>query len=137
MGRLKRINGTNTIIDMGTVNASFLQYAQDLKQLGVKNWYFCLEIKDIELIKINPHAVDPRTGLPALTKDQVSRVITECFRNPWYFLREVCRIPDPGNPKGIMYKANRGNMAMTYLFLHGVDSWLNLPRRRNCCLVTV
>ena len=32
--------------DTGTSNKSFLQVAKDLKALGVKEWYFMVEIKD-------------------------------------------------------------------------------------------
>jgi hypothetical protein len=125
--RLKRIG--NKIYDIGTANTSFLQLAKDLRTLGVKKWYFLLELNDPTLINVNPHAVDSN-GNTTLTRDQIARVITECRRNLWYYLREVCRIPDPGNPKGVMYKANRGNIAQAFCILHGIDSWLCLPRQQ-------
>lgn len=125
--RIKRFKGK--YYDMLTGNASFLQLALDLKTLGVENWFFLLEIKDYALINVDPHAQD-KDGHTTLTKDQIDRIIVECTRNVWYFLREVCRIPDPGNPHGIPYKANRGNIAQTWLILHGIDSWLCLPRQQ-------
>lgn len=128
MARLKRIG--KKIYDFGTSNNSFLQLAVDLRTLGVKNWAFMLELKDPSLISINPYSVDKKTGRCNLTKDQIERVITECTRNPWYYLREVARIPDPGNPNGVPYKANRGNIAQVWCLLHGIDSWLNLPRQQ-------
>lgn len=131
MGRLKRINGK--IYDIGTSNTSWLQLASDLKTLGVKNWYFMLELKDHTLVNVDPYQCDDN-GMCTLTRDQIARIVTECRRNPWYYLREVCRIPDSGNPKGIPYEANRGNIAQAFLFLHGIDSWLCLPRR-TCCLL--
>lgn len=131
LARLKRIN--NKIYDIGTANISWLQLASDLKELGVKNWYFMLELKDPSLIAIDPYKCDDN-GNCTLTRDEIARVVTECRRNPWYYLREVARIPDPGNPKGIPYRANRGNIAQAFLFLHGIDSWLCLPRR-TCCLL--
>ena len=42
--RIKRIKGR--YYDTGTKNKSFLQVAKDLKQLGIKNYYFMLEIRD-------------------------------------------------------------------------------------------
>ena len=127
MGRLKKYNGR--LYDIGTSNVSFLQLATDLKQLGVKNYYFMLEVYDPVVLTIDPYKCD-ENGVCTLTKDEIVRVVTECRRNPWYYLREVCRIPDPGNPKGIPYKANRGNIAQAFLFLHGIDSWLCLPRQQ-------
>lgn len=118
--RIKRVG--NKFYDVGTANKSFLQVAKDLKSLGIHNYYFMLEIYDYSLVNIDPHAKN-------LTRDQISRIITECTRNPWYYLREVCRIPDQGGV-GIPFKANRGNIAQTWLTLHGIDSWLCLPRQQ-------
>lgn len=118
--RIKRIG--NKFYDVGTANKSFLQVAKDLKSLGIHNYYFMLEIYDYSLVNIDPYAEN-------LTKDQISRIMTECTRNPWYYLREVCRIPDQGGV-GIPFKANRGNIAQTWLTLHGIDSWLCLPRQQ-------
>ena len=118
--RIKRIG--NKYYDTGTSNKSFLQVAKDLKSLGIHNYYFMLEIYDYSLVNIDPYAEN-------LTRDQISRIMTECTRNPWYYLREICRIPDQGGV-GIPYKANRGNIAQTWLTLHGIDSWLCLPRQQ-------
>lgn len=118
--RIKRIG--NKFYDVGTANKSFLQVAKDLKSLGIHNYYFMLEIYDYNLVNIDPHTEN-------LTRDQISRIMTECTRNPWYYLREVCRIPDQGGV-GIPFKANRGNIAQTWLTLHGIDSWLCLPRQQ-------
>lgn len=126
--RIKHIRGK--FYDIGTGNVSFKQLATDLRELGVKEYYFMLEIKDYSLAGVNPYQCDQKTGKSTLTEDQVRRIIAECARNPWYYLREICRIPDSGNPAGIPYNANRGNIAQTYLFLNGIDSWLCLPRQQ-------
>lgn len=130
LGRIKRFRSPDgdRFFDIGTSNVSFLQLAMDLKSLGVTNYFFMLEIYDISLVHVDPHKVDDK-GNCALTKDEVLRVLAECRRNPWYYLREVCRIPDNGNPAGIPYKANRGNIAQAWCIIHGIDSWLCLPRR--------
>lgn len=108
--------------DTGTKNKSFLQVAKDLKTLGIKNFYFMLEIYDYTLIDVDPYADN-------LTIDQISRIQTECVRNIWYYLREVARIPSPGG-QPVPFKANRGNIAQTWCILHGLDSWLCLPRQQ-------
>ena len=119
----------NKYYDLGTTNKSFLKVAKDLKTLGIRNCYFMLEIYDYSLIDINPHQCDEQ-GNCNLSKDQVSRIIMECMRNPWYFLREVVRIPEPGGAP-VPYKANRGNIAQAWCMWKGIDSWLCLPRRKN------
>ena len=125
--RIARVG--NHFYDMGTANRSFVQVAKDLHTLGVKNCYFMLELYDISLVNVDPYAVDPKTGKTSLTKDQIARIINECVRNPWYYLREISRIPEQGG-SGIPYKANRGNIAQAWCFLHHLDSWLSLPRRK-------
>lgn len=115
--------------DMGTSNKSFIQVAKDLKSLGIKNCLFMLEIKDPSLIGIDPFSVDKTTKKCNLTQDQVSRIMTECYRNPWYYLREVCRIKDPGGIS-VPYLANRGNIAQAWCIWKGYDSWLCLPRQK-------
>lgn len=127
MGRIKIFGGR--YYDIGTSNISFLEVAKDLKTVGVKNWYFMLEIKDYSLVGVDPHAAD-KDGKCTLTRDQIERIHLECRRNPWYYLRECARIPDPGNPLGVPYKANRGNLAQAWAFFHGIDSWLCLTRQQ-------
>ena len=117
--RIQRIKGR--YYDTGTKNKSFLQVAKDLKSLGIKNFYFMLEIYDVSLIDVDPYADN-------LTMDQISRIMTECTRNIWYYLREISRIPSQGGT-GVPFKANRGNIAQTWCIVHGIDSWLCLPRR--------
>ena len=131
MGRIKRYRTPqgDKFFDTGTSNVSFLQLAMDLKTLGVKNYFFMLEIVDISLVHVNPYAVDDK-GNPTLTKDEVLRILAECRRNPWYYLREICRIPDQGNPNGVPYKANRGNIAQAWCIVHGIDSLLCLQREQ-------
>lgn len=118
--RIKKIRGK--FYDVGTANKSFLQVAKDLQQLGIKNYYFMLEIYDYSLVDVDPYAEN-------LTMDQISRIMNECTRNIWYYLREICRIPNQGGV-GVSFKANRGNIAQTWCILHGLDSWLTLPRQQ-------
>ena len=119
MGRIKRIKGR--YYDTGTANKTFLQVASDLRTVGVKNYYFMLEIIDYSLVGVDPY----EENLPI---DIISRIITECTRNIWYYLREVAKIPQPGGTS-IHFKANRGNIAQIWCTIHGIDSWLCLPRR--------
>lgn len=110
------------IIDINTRNLSFIQTAVDLKHLGIKNNMFFLRLYDPSLRGVDPYD-------PDLTEDQVFRIINECIVNPWYYLREVARIPDQGNTAGIPYQLNRANLAATWCFLHNLDHYLVIPRQ--------
>ena len=118
--RIKRIKGK--YYDTGTKNSSFLQVASDLKRLGIKHFYFMLEIYDYTLVDVDPYS-------PNLTREQISRIMTECTRNIWYYLREICRIPSQGGVP-VRFKANRGNIAQIWCLVRGIDSWLCLPRQQ-------
>lgn len=110
------------IYDTDTPNISFIQTAVDLKKLGIKNNMFFLKLYDPSLRGVDPHS-------PYLSNDQIIRIVNECIVNPWYFLREVARIPDQGNPKGVPYLLNRANLASTWCFLHGIDHYEVIPRQ--------
>lgn len=120
IGRIKRINGK--FYDFGTSNKSFLQLAADLKKVGIKNYFFMLEICDPNVAYLDPYK-------PNITAHEVAMITTEITRNMWYYIREVARIPDQGGVP-VPYLANRGNIAQAWCFKNGIDSWLNLPRQR-------
>ncbi len=109
------------IYDVDTKNISFLQTAMDLKNLGIKNNMFFLKLYDISLRGVDPYS-------PFLTEEQIFRIINECVVNPWYFLREICLIPDQGS-NGIPYQLNRANLAATWCFLNGIDIYEVIARQ--------
>lgn len=106
----------NAIYDTQTKNTSFLNYARMLYRMGVKNYRFCLVLTQPELQGVDPY--DPH--LDTITK---IKIWNECCINPWYLLREVARV------KGSRYKANRGNMALMWLFFNHIDLFLIQPRQ--------
>lgn len=109
------------IYDINTKNISFIQTAKDLKMLGIKNNMFFLKLYDKSIQGLDPYS-------KLLTHEQVIKIINECIINPWYFIREVARIPEQGGT-GIPYQLNRGNLAATWCFINGVDHYLVLPRQ--------
>lgn len=78
--------GRKYIYDVQTKNISFIQTSVDLKRLGIKNHMFFLKLYDPSLRGVDPHS-------PTLTDDQIIRIINECIINPWFYLREVARVP--------------------------------------------
>ena len=119
------IHETNNVFyDTETNNLSFLQVASDLKKLGIKNNMFFLRLYDRGLQGIDPHG-----PITVMSNELCQRIMAECIRNPWYYLREVCRIPDQGNSNGIPYKLNRANLAATWCFVNNIDHYLTIPRQ--------
>ena len=117
--RLKKINGK--LYDFKSPNKSFLKVALELKTLGVKEYYFMLEVKNPIITTIDPWS-------PTITADQIRWVILECIQNVWYFLREIVMIPEQGGLP-MHYQAHRGNIAQAWCATHGIDSDLNIPRQ--------
>ena len=107
-----------------TTNQSFIDMHYYLKSIGIQNNDFFLALLDTGLAGIDPR--DP--NLPSHMK---ARVMLECQRNYWYFLREVIRIPVQGGTvgSGIRYKLHRGNLAMNFLFILNFNQFDELPRQ--------
>lgn len=114
---------------INTRNISFLQTANDLQKLGIKNCMFFLKLYDKSLEYVDPHS-------PHITPEQIVAVINECLINPWYFLRECVRIPEQGG-NGIPYQLHRANLAATFCFLNGIDHYLVIPRQKGKTQSTV
>ena len=114
----------NITYHMSTTNQSFLDMHYYLKERGIKNNAFFLAIYDTDLIGVNPR--DPR-----LPFEYKKKVMAECYRNFWYFIREVVRIPVQGGAVGggIPYKLTRGNLALNWCCINNINIFLELPRQ--------
>lgn len=114
------------IIDWHTSNQSFLDLHQDLVRLGIKNNKFFLKLYDRDLVGLDVYS-------PAITPKMQLKIDFECLINPWYFLREVCRIPQDGMPiepgGGSEFLADRNNIASWYCFLNGIDHYDSKSRQ--------
>lgn len=112
--------------DWKTKNTSFLNLYNDLYRLGIKNNKFFLKIYDRDLIGLD-------LSNPFIPLDLQMKVLLEIIRNPWYFLREVCRIPVDGKPiepfSGSPFLADRNNVASWYCFLNGIDHYDSKSRQ--------
>jgi hypothetical protein len=108
------------MIHVNTTNKSFLKVYHLLKEKGVKNCTFFLELKDPALEFVNPLDEDN------LTDEMKQRIIIECTVNPWYFIRECVLIPTSGV---VRYELNLGNLAFTWAVLIHLNVFMVLPRQ--------
>lgn len=119
MPDLKTIDGKFYDFDPHN-NPSFIQTAAELKELGIKNYYFMLEIKDPRVININPFN-------PKITKPEMQLVLAEAWNNIWYFARCIARIR---SQKGVVrFALHRGLCAAIWCFTKRMDSCLCEPRQ--------
>ena len=113
---------TNIYYHMSTTNKSFLEMHKYLEDLGINNNRFMLVLLDPDLARIDPH--DPNLNTTMKTK-----VLRECLYNPWYFFREVVRIPDSGQANGIKFELTRGNLALLFCLMMNINTFLEQPRQ--------
>ena len=109
-----------TNVDYGTRNKSFLKMYKYLKDMGIKNNKFFLRLYDSALIGVNPHDAN-------LSIEMQARIQTEVQKNPWYYLREVVRIPVPGGIKS--FELHRGNLPILWGMLNNLNILCELPRQ--------
>ena len=121
MSKIFKINGK--YYDFQTKNSSFLLTASELKALGIKNYYFMLEV------------VNPQTGVqdldpydPNLSPEDIGKIIMECKQNPWYFFREVSRVVARGIGELPLY-LHRAGCAAIWSFINSIDFLLVQPRQ--------
>lgn len=115
-------NRTTVYYHMSTTNKSFLEVHQYLLDSGVENNRFMLALLDPDLARIDPHD-------PTLSAMMKTKVLKECLYNPWYFFREVVRIPDSGQATGVKFALSRGNLALLFCLMLNLNTFLEMPRQ--------
>lgn len=90
--------------------------------MGVKNHAFILALHDPTLQGVDPFD-------PNLSDEYIAKVVIECKVNPWYFFREIARAPAISGINPTRFKANRGNIALFWLFFNHIKSMLIQPRQ--------
>lgn len=110
------------IVDLKTPNKSFIRIAQMFKAMGVKNHAFPLALINPDLQGVDPHS-------KTLTEVQKALIIVECTINPWYFFREVVRLPPQASTEPVVFLANRGNIALFWSFFCHIYAALIQPRQ--------
>lgn len=113
----------SAIADTKTKNTSFLKLASLYRdKMKLKNWKFILTLLQSDLQGVDPY--DP--NLDAITKTKIQ---LECKYNPWYYFREVARVPPTSGNIPSAFRANRGNIALFWSFFNHVDFGLLQPRQ--------
>lgn len=110
------------IVDYQTSNKSFLRMAKTYQAMGIRNCLFFLALHDQSLQGVDPFDYDN------LTMDQMDRISIECHVNPWYFLREIMRLPVSGTD-GVPMDANRGVISQWWVRMNNVDCFTMQPRQ--------
>jgi hypothetical protein len=105
------------IIDTDTKNKSFVRLSALYREMGVENHSFILSLLNPALQGIDPHRAD-------LGKEIYYAIALECKENFFYFLREVVRIPGKSSVNPVLFNANRGNIALFWLFFNHVETIL-------------
>lgn len=105
------------IADTTTKNTSFIRYCALLKTMGVQNHHWPLMLINTDLQGVDPYD-------PNLSRTQMEDIIVECKLNPWYFFREIARDPKGTPDRPIIFRANRGNMALFWLFFNHITTIL-------------
>ena len=107
-------------LHINTGNNSFMKLAKILKELGIENNAFFLELKDETLADINVRD-------PNLTLEQKIRVLKEVHDNFWYFIRECVLIPAAGG--NVSFNLNRGTLAELWALYNNMSNITVLPRQ--------
>jgi hypothetical protein len=113
----------DAIIDTQTTNRTAVEMAAKLRQMGIKNHAFFLALHNPELQGVDPFD-------PNLTEKQMLAIGVEIRNNPWYYFREVGRVPaSSGGEGGKHLEFNRANIALWWCFLNHITTILTQPRQ--------
>lgn len=105
------------IVDIHTPNQSWVRLAALYRSMGVRNHAFILALVNPMLRGIDPHSKH-------LSIDQQAMISMECKINPWYYFREVAKAPAMGGSDSVPMEANRGFIAVYWLFFNHVMTFL-------------
>lgn len=119
--RQDQIRSLNIIADHTTANESFLKMHEYLKEFGYTNCEFMLSLYDQGLQGVDPHAVSGTLW--------ADRIYAECSVNPWYFFREVLRLPAAGKASGQKFELNVLTMSLIWNIFSGMDVFVEAPRQ--------
>lgn len=108
----------NAVVHKETPNPSWIKMAVMLRDVfKTPNWRWPLALHDKELARINPHQPAAKLG-----DELVLRILREIAVNPWYFQREIHRIPARAGSGSSPMRVDRGALATMWLFYNHIDT---------------
>lgn len=107
----------NSILHTSTSNKSFIRLSGIYREMGIKNHAFLLALLNPILESIDPFSDN-------LTMEQITLIIAECKMNPWYYFREISRVPALSGSDVRQLKANKGNISLFWLFFNSITNIL-------------
>jgi hypothetical protein len=119
----------NAIIDTKTSNRSYVHLAGLYRKMGVKNDAFVLALLNPALQGMDPFD-------PSLSLHELGMIAIECATNPFYFMREVARVPPQSGGQAVPFEGNRGNVALFWCFFNHVMTFLIQIRQTGKSLST-
>jgi hypothetical protein len=117
------------IIDVKTSNQSYVRLASLYRKMGIRNDSFCLALLNPDLQGVDPFD-------PTLTMEELTLIALECANNPFYFMREVARVPPQSGGDAVPFEGNRGNVALFWCFFNHVMTFLIQIRQTGKSLST-
>jgi len=114
--------------DTKSTNISALHMTRVLHNMGIKNNKFFMVTTQKDLIGRDIHKADPSEELAGI-------IAYEVKVNPWYYYREVVRVPIQGGAP-IPFKFHRGNLALAHMFYCNIDMYLVMPRQTGKSVTT-
>lgn len=110
------------IPDYNTKNLHFLKMVDLYIQMGVENHLWPLALIQPQLQYIDPFS-------DKLSVEEMIMIKNECLYNPWYYFREIVRIPPASGNRPVPFKSNRGNLSMLWCYFNNIDYVLIQPRQ--------
>jgi len=118
----------NYSYQISTDNINFIEMYENLKNKNINNNKFFLKIYDKELAEINPL-------YEKLSIELKTRVLNEITINPFYYFREILRLPESGGYT--KFQLNNGTLAMLYCALNNINTIVILPRQNKKTITTI
>lgn len=113
---LKDFSRYSAGVHLETSNKTFLRTAELFRTMGIKNYYFLLQLNNPLLKDVNPWDEN-------LTDEVKLMVLQEAQENVWYILRELIKID------GRRFRANRAVISFVWSCLNHLPTLILMPRQ--------
>ena len=115
------IGREGAVYQYNTKNQSWIRMHYLLKLMGIRNNKFFLALHNEKLMHVDPND-------PSVTPEQAAWIAQECLDNPWYYFREVIRIPQQGAPP-CPFRLDRATLALLWTVFNNIDAFITVPRQ--------